>query len=419
MAAYHDADSTLVVTDTYWDADTALTAPRVYTLPSPVGHDGLRIPFTNSGGGINDTNYLTFNSAAGVNRAGMAMRLRRPFAQLDFVSNNVIWLCDNAAESRRNLFPNPTFDAWVGPTTVAAPANTFFDALWKVNNTAGRTFSRQAGFGGANYCIRLQRDAGNANNAAVRFALVFPTETALACAGKTVNISADMRCGADFSAVLGVKGNLCWGSLADEFYDINGIHVFVTGEGHGNDNWLIPSTTANRYYWQRYAVSSSARAMAAFFDFVNASSASGAADYLEITKFKLAIAETPDEWEFEPYTPSLNATNRLYERLGGDVSNNIIGDGYADSQLHAFITLRYAQKYRTPTPVLGGALTDYVLKRQGGHSVPISAVTPITNAVGLTRAKVDVTVPTCLIPGEFLTLESANTNGAVYLDSRF
>lgn len=206
--------------------------------------------------------------------------------QLTDSSGNVF-----SAMQGRNYCDNPGFDVWQAGTTfaVAAGTDTQLADRWKTRRTtANMTISRQVGFSGAQYCLRQARDSGTSDVVAMQLFQHLPTERVRQLAGRTIYVSCDIRCGANYSG--GTVG-LTWysGTAGGEALTMSGAGIgFTTGAvATGNGNLGTPTTTATRVVGGAFTVPSNALDLALRFNWTPTGTA-GAADWIEITNVRIA-----------------------------------------------------------------------------------------------------------------------------------
>lgn len=215
----------------------------------------------------------------------------------------------------RNYVENPAFDVWQAGTTfaIAASTSTFLADRWKtLRGVANSTVSRQAGFAGARYCLRSQRDSGDTAVNGLFAYHQLEGQMAQQLAGRTVVLSADVRAGANFSAVAGVRANIFTGTGVDEVISL-ATATFTTGSVTTSlgDQVIAAGATA-RLVWTAHAVPSGVGDIAFRFSWTPAGTA-GAADYIEITNVKLEVGSAT---AFEPPHPAetMERCLRHYEK---------------------------------------------------------------------------------------------------------
>lgn len=317
----------------------------------------------------------------------------------------------------RNFADNPSFDLWQFGTSFSPSAGTVTAVAdrWLAlrGSTANWTVSRQSGFSGAQYCLRVQRNVGTTQTNALQILHQLPSSLARLLAGKSVRLHADVRKGADYSAGSSVLTSAIFsGTGTDE--TINSSGQFPTGHVAQTGNSQTIATTAARLSWTAYTIPSNATEVAFRFFFTPVGTA-GAADLFEIDN--VLLTWTSQSSLFQPL--NLHAMEmeclRYLERLGGDIAANVIGNGYADSSTHAFITVPYVPKHKTPTAVTvnGTVGTDFELERQGGGSVAPTAIVLVASSASRRSALLDVTVASGLTAGEGVTLRSLTTSGTI------
>ena len=216
---------------------------------------------------------------------------------------------DSLINMGTNFVRNASFDHWQAGTSFSAV--TYGPDLYKISTTAARTFSRQTGYSGARYCLRVQRDAANAVTTGIAIAHVFSTEAAMQLAGKSVWLSADIRAGADFGGT-GVLAHLVTGTGTDEAFNLAG-NSFTTGTVAASGGELAITTTAARIVWGPFTVASDATEMAFRIITAGLAGTAGAADYFEITNIKLEEGDSATAFEAEPIQVGLEAAQRRYQ----------------------------------------------------------------------------------------------------------
>jgi hypothetical protein len=104
-----------------------------------------------------------------------------------------------------NATINGGFDIWQRGTSFTALGKTFTaDRWWKFRggDTTGGTWSRQnsaTSAPGTQYCMRVQRDSGNASGATMQLYTDFETNSSIIYAGQEITVSFYARKGADYS----------------------------------------------------------------------------------------------------------------------------------------------------------------------------------------------------------------------------
>ena len=102
----------------------------------------------------------------------------------------------------KNILLNANFDIWQRGTSFAAPANLAYtaDRWFSIWGTANRTISRQAGFSGSQYCMRVARNSGTTDAAYSGVIQIIETNNLIDLQGQTVTLSFSARRGANYSA---------------------------------------------------------------------------------------------------------------------------------------------------------------------------------------------------------------------------
>ncbi|WP_442583135.1 hypothetical protein ACSBOB_14745 [Mesorhizobium sp. ASY16-5R] len=241
-----------------------------------------------------------------------------------------------AIQPSKNYILNPSFDIWQSGVTqsgagVATSAYAAAD-LWKVRGASGSTYSRQAGFSGSRYCMRVGVDPGASTNSdARRVGQALPRELVLQLAGKKVVLSADIRAGADFSGT-SISATISTGTASgDEQFgmDLGSSVAFATGGvSSGQLGPKVISPTAQRHTFAPYIIPANATHLAIRFLYgAGVVGTAGANDYFEITNVKLEVGdlatpfEVPDlavqrAWALRYYQQSPNAATAPAQNLG-------------------------------------------------------------------------------------------------------
>lgn len=214
------------------------------------------------------------------------------------------------AARRRNAVRNSSFDVWLDGTSFTTEARM---GLWQKSSTAGRTYSRQAGFAGARYCLRVQRDSGNATTTQIRLAHTLSPEISYQYAGRTVRISADVRGGADLSDT-SIGARLTSGTGVEETFTLGSLS-FPTGNSNNSagSQTAVIGGSGSRLVWSAITIPSSATELALVFLWSPAGTA-GAADYWEITNIFVEDSPVATTYTPDPYVVSLDSFMRQYQK---------------------------------------------------------------------------------------------------------
>lgn len=211
----------------------------------------------------------------------------------------------------KNYIRNSSFDIWQAGTSFAGVV--YSADLWKQVTTAGRTYSRQAGFNGARYSFQAGRDSGQTGTTNLPIGYVLTTEEAMALAGKQVMISADVVAGANFSGSA-LNAFIVTGTGTDETFNVSAA-TFPTGSANSGalTGGYLPTTTPGRHSWGPYTMPSGITEAAIRFNYAPTGTA-GAADYYRITRVKLEEGATATPYQPEPYEQALIAAMRRYQK---------------------------------------------------------------------------------------------------------
>lgn len=230
--------------------------------------------------------------------------------------------------SKRNWLINGHFQVWQENVTYAPNSNTptFTSDRWKVyRTTVVSTFSRQAGFSGATYCLRSQRNNGDTHTANLVHSQQIPSDLCAGLAGQIVVFSFDARAGAGYSGgTLGVR--IHSGTGTDELFDLS-VPGFTTGETSSSLlTGVTPTTTAQKIVTAPYTIPSNATEIAVEIRWLPSGTA-GTTDYVEFTNCKLEIGQINTPYEYPPTMDVLAHCQRHYQKsfLQGTVPATNIG----------------------------------------------------------------------------------------------
>lgn len=195
-----------------------------------------------------------------------------------------------------NLAHNPAFDVWQRGTSFASGGYARMADRWggrRSGAAAGATYSRQAGFAGARYCMRMQRNAANADTSSIMLAQQLPSEACDPLNGRTIVVSADVRAGADYSGG-DLTLSVFTGTGTDEAY--NPATGFATGNvNEASSAQAIPSGST-RIRWSATDLQANPTELGITIAWTPTGTA-GAADYVEITNVKIEIGGAATEFE--------------------------------------------------------------------------------------------------------------------------
>lgn len=236
----------------------------------------------------------------------------------------------------KNKLINGAFDVWQRGTSFANPANSelFTADRWRAARDAAfaNTFSRQAGFLGAQYCMRVQRNSGETTTGNLRLVQTFESIESVALAGKTIIVSADVRVGANYSG----GGQLGFAWVSGTGVDQGSTGLAWTGVQTGF-SFAGVSTTAARVQWSPFTLPSNAT-QCGFHIFHPTSGTAGAADFFEITNVQVEVvdATTPKSSAFErrPVGLELALCQRYYQK--SFAPNTAPADAVYESPISAF-----------------------------------------------------------------------------------
>lgn len=420
-----DADFTIAATDRAVAITTAFTAARTASLP-PAGlvPPGRSIMIADIATGISTFTPLLIAADGSDTINGMPaanlFEVRHRGALIILFSDGLSrWLAiEPGSRSRRNFCANPSMELWQAGASFTTAGH--IADLWLTSTAAGRTYSRQAGFGGARYCVRVQRDASDTATTAMGVAQILPAETTIQLSGQTIVVSCDVRAGANYSASpSNIVLVITTGTGLDEAYTYSA-GTFPTGSVSSTPSQVGVSATAKRVVFEPYLVPSNAIELAIRINTGTLVGTAGAADYIEITNVKIEIGHSPSLYFPEPRELVSLQGKRQFEMIdSADAANTVFATGYATSTTHGLFVLQYEVKKRSvPLIVVTGASTNFELQRQGGAVVATTALAATAGRIGRLTCELDATVASGLTAGEALILKAKNTSAKIEIDAR-
>jgi len=212
-----------------------------------------------------------------------------------------------------NLLTNGGKRIWQRGTSFVPGATIFMDDRWKgrrASNAAGSTYSRQTGFSGAQYCMRIQRDNGNAGTDALIYGHQIESANCYRLAGKRVTLTADVRVGANYSGGT-LTANIFTGTGVDEVFNI--ATGFATGSANTAPTAQTITTTATRIRWPSVELPATVSECGIAFLWTPTGTA-GAADFVEITNIKFEVSAVGTRFENPPFEEELEICRRFYQK---------------------------------------------------------------------------------------------------------
>lgn len=218
----------------------------------------------------------------------------------------------------KNRIINGDFSNWQRGISFSAPSTVAYTAdrwvsLWGSSN---RVVSRESGFSGSQYSMRVARTVGTSDTSYTGVMQILESSNVASLQGKTITLSFDARKGANYSGSNNVLlANISTGTVADQ-----GGSTWWSPGWTGvifNQTSVTLSETAQRYTYS-ITVPSNALELAVAFQY-QASGTAGAADYFEVTNVQLEIGEASN-FDYRPIYEEL-LCKRYYYRLQGVIIN--------------------------------------------------------------------------------------------------
>ena len=224
---------------------------------------------------------------------------------------------------RRNLVKNGGFDVWQRGTSFSnvSGKNYIADRWWCTPNSGAHTQTRQAsGLDGFDYCLRMQRTAGQSAGGVVYLLNEFESIDSSRHRGKKLTFSFYARKGANFShASSQITSNLISGTGTNQ-----SLSAGLTGGAN-----LISLTNTLTTSWQRFThttssvVASNVNQICIQFTTAHAGTA-GANDYYELAGVQLEVGTEATDFEHRSYGEELALCQRYYF-IKGQVARTCYG----------------------------------------------------------------------------------------------
>ena len=238
----------------------------------------------------------------------------------------------------KNFIIGGSFDIWQrGTSFTSVNALGVYGAdRWQIYSaSSGRTYSRQsASLAGFQFCMRVQRDSGNTNTAALQLIQNLESVNSIPLAGQTVTLSFWARGGANNSDTT-LDANLWSGTGTDQ-----SILSGYTGQALVVGAALTLTTS-----WQRFSITGAVSSSATQLGIVinnSPTGTAGAADFWEITGVQLEIGSVPTAFTRAGGTLAgeLAACQRYYYRAGGLQTKQPVAVGWAGTStaIYAVVT---------------------------------------------------------------------------------
>ena len=356
---------------------TTLFPNGIDTFVNPVATDALNsgtVPHTSQHDNLNDA-VLAIETLLGVNATKILPNV-----------------------AGKNAIINGGMDIWQRGTsnTNTISTSNFGSDRWQCySGVAGRTVTQQpSGLTGFRYCLRFQRDSGNAVATVNYLAQNLETVNSIPLAGQTVTLSFWARAGANYSATSNLLGvQLRSGTGTDE--------NTVTGAYTGLVNVISQNATLTTL-WQRFTftatVGATATELAPIF-YATPTGTAGVNDYFEITGIQLELSSTATTFSraggsiggetvlCQRYLPAFSAdlqtflastinTTATLVAMKFPTTARVAPTGITISSLSHFQTGNSSQSYGTPTAIS----FDAAGKDMGSVSVSTTAGSPTLTA---------------------------------------
>ena len=285
----------------------------------------------------------------------------------------------------RNRIINGDMRIWQRGTTISDPTTTsnFYTAdRWGVNrgsDLAGVTVSRDiSGLSGFQYCLKLQRTAGNTSTQAIALWGSNESSNTVDLAGGQVTLSFWARAGSNYSGGALVSQVISGTGTDQRVYAYTGLTAIASA--------TITLTTT----WTRYTMTgtagSSVTEVGEFLQWTPTGTA-GADDSVYITGVQLEAGSTATEFERRPYGTELALCQRYFQSYGGvSAADNIcMGASLNTTTCVGFVQLPVSMR---TSPSIGFTSVNAVVLDDNGAAVISNNI--LTNTSGTTSVYLSI-----------------------------
>ena len=247
----------------------------------------------------------------------------------------------------KNKLINGAMNVWQRATSFSAPANLAYtaDRWFSVWGTANRTVSRQAGFSGSQYCMRVARNSGTTDNSYSGVVQIIETNNLYDLQGQTVTLSFSARRGSNFSAASNaLLVYLSSGTVADQ-----GSAVYWSPGWTGATapiNTSVTLGTTEQTFSLQATIPANCLEINVAFQYL-ATGTAGANDYFEITNVQLEKGITATSFDYRPYGTELQLCQRYCYVIGG-VTSASLANGSMYQTIAAYIPIPLPVQARVP-----------------------------------------------------------------------
>jgi hypothetical protein len=250
----------------------------------------------------------------------------------------------------KNKLINGATNIWQRGTSFAAPANLAYtaDRWFSIWGTANRTVSRQAGFSGSQYCLRVARNSGTTDSSYSGVVQIIESVNLYDLQGQTVTVSFSARRGLNYSATSNaLLVTLGSGTVADQG---SGVYWSPGWTGITNPiNTSVTLGTTEQTFSLQATIPSNCLELALTFQYL-ATGTAGAADYFEITNIQIERGSNATSFEFRDYGRELQMCQRYCLRLTDSTNNfTMYGSFTAASATLAYGAIQGTTMRVTPT----------------------------------------------------------------------
>jgi hypothetical protein len=322
----------------------------------------------------------------------------------------------------RNMIINPTFQVAQRGASVAVSGTTvpYTVDQWaagQASGTVAMTVAQQSNPAtGVPASLRVQRNSGNTNTAAIHLIQTKETLDVVNWQGEQVTLSFYAKKGANYSPTSSILvSRVITGTGADEGR-AGALAGTWTGQAttSAQNNTL---TTTRQQFFQTFTIPSSATELAIDFQATPTGTAS-TNDWFEIDSVQLEPGPVATSFELRPYELDFRMCLRyLYVRGGEHLFETIAGGGFATGSTQSFIGIPLPTKMRAAPSLTVSSVSHFAVGNGTGGRATCSAISLTVDASSVV-ASIEADVSSGLTAGRPADLETNNTTSArLYLSA--
>lgn len=317
----------------------------------------------------------------------------------------------------RQIINNGNYTIWQRGTSFSIPAGGQYTSdRWfsrRQTSALGLTVSRQTGEN-AQFCMRVQRDNGNAVTNACFVSQLVETANTIPLRNQQVTLRFRARASSGWTST---TKNLF--PIVRYGTDVDGTFIDSAGNINGQADLILMSVQLTTSF-QDFALTStisipaSANMLQIKFTSSNFAGTAGIDDYFEIEQVQLTTGTTVLPFHKKQVQEDLTECKRYYQNLVSNATSTsyFIGKGFATSATNARVAIELEKEMRV-VPTVTATASDFVVN-DGVTSTDTTTITKITTQSTAKKIRLDCTVAAGLTQFRPYALQADVTAGRVF-----